>query len=196
MSATVPVERSAEAAELPLKNCPWCGYGVEGLPAVHACPECGTGVDRRWTIYGGATMPVGRVAALRTYVMVAGTLPLLLVMLLAGTPGGWRMRLIPMSLLMLVPLVVLAVIPLRPRRFLAVGPEGLVIALNVRKRKFMQVPWSEIESAQQYPLRKTFEIRRVGGKPIPLSAHQYFSVDMAEMDRFVREFNRYPRPGQ
>ena len=46
-----------------IQNCPKCGYLLEGLPEVHACPECGFHCDQqgehfeepmsvRWTIAG------------------------------------------------------------------------------------------------------------------------------------------------
>jgi hypothetical protein len=38
--------------ELPLKECPFCDYSLEGLPVQHKCPECGREGDRRWKLFG------------------------------------------------------------------------------------------------------------------------------------------------
>jgi predicted RNA-binding Zn-ribbon protein involved in translation (DUF1610 family) len=66
-----PVER-AEAA--PPEPCLVCGYNLRGLPAHHACPECGTHVGlRAWRTEGG------RVVWQRAFaVMLIASLPPLL----------------------------------------------------------------------------------------------------------------------
>jgi predicted RNA-binding Zn-ribbon protein involved in translation (DUF1610 family) len=67
-----PVER-AEAP--PPEPCLVCGYNLRGLPARHACPECGTHVGlRAWRTAGG------RVVWQRAFavVLIASLPPLLL----------------------------------------------------------------------------------------------------------------------
>lgn len=84
--------------------------------------------------------------------------------------------------------IVLLLLPGRGRGFLAIGPDGLAYCPSWRRRELRLIPWVRLGTARHNWLRKRIEIE-CDGQPLIVPAGRVFSVDVAEVDRFVREFN-------
>jgi len=101
-----------------MKDCPGCGYHLEGLPPVHVCPECGRPYDRDTYVLEAATRSTKASAYFNA------------VYILAMIAWGLSQR----SLLLLIPAI--GVLPalvigyhrrLRSRRVFLVTPSELYI---------------------------------------------------------------------
>lgn len=128
-----------------LERCPWCGYLLSTLPTLHACPECGTLVDRRWRVFGGRSIWQIADAPLRFFLLVMlATPPTVLIM------AARENR----TMLMFAPLVVVTAIAVgvwllfgKHPTFIAVGPEGVTIG-DRAFRSAERIPWDQIGPAR------------------------------------------------
>ncbi|QOJ14670.1 MAG: hypothetical protein HRU75_08465 [Planctomycetia bacterium] len=192
---TEAVGAAADAEAGLLEACPRCAYSLRTLPIEHRCPECGLPVDRRWRCYAGRHAPRSTNVAtwsLKGFVLIwLGVAALGLVFHLLVSSGTDRLALLAILPILLVVVVVLVY---RPRRFIAVGPEGLVVCVG-RHREPIRHPWSVLGRAKNDLMRKRVVIERTDGRKA-MGFHQqyYFGLNFIEMDRFVRDFNAYPRP--
>lgn len=183
-----------ESAEL-LADCPFCGYSLTGLPQLHRCPECGRDVDRRWRCYGARFSPRAlRRATIPLYLLLG--VPMLYGVAALGLAGynstsGLRL---PMLGVLLLVLAAAAVVSYRPRRFIAIGPDGLTILRG--RGRLEQFPWPTLGRARHDFPFKRIAVERIEQRPIHLAHHEFFGLNTFEMDRFVREFNSYARPVQ
>lgn len=165
MNDTAPQSRA------PFKRCPRCAYALRGLPADHACPECGLRYDPESRVY----RPKNPWAA--TIVMV--------VALFAGWPSAkniphifdWDSASIFERVVAILGCVWLVVAvsglifvwrKFRRDPLVAIIPDGLFIALGSSTDQF--VPWPEVRSAEVRPGRHNdksqivFVHRADGGK--------------------------------
>lgn len=185
MSASEPLREEAL-----LQRCPRCTYRLRGLPAVHACPECGFEVDRRWTVFGG------RSAALGPRWVTDQTM-LLVILLPATVVSGIAAYLAQVVWIALLPAVVIVLLLLLmrwpPRAFVALGPTGVYV---YRKRgRVEQYPWALVEKARHDLLTKSVSFG-VADRRVSLKTFDLFRFNMVAADEFIRTFNRYPRDAQ
>ena len=54
---TMTANRAKPLTEPVFKKCVRCGYSLRGLPANHACPECGLRFDERCSVYAAPRAP-------------------------------------------------------------------------------------------------------------------------------------------
>jgi len=179
-----------------LQLCPRCQYNLRGLPVAHACPECGLQFDRRWKILAGPTSSFrntgqarlvrGLMIAVAPIVVVATLGPLFL--LRAGGWLGWTV--IAVSLPIVGVGVWLAY--RKPRRFVAIGPNGLVIYQGGRT---IQYHLAEIGTAR-YKVGFKCVVIDIGDETVSLPEYAFFPGAVFEAEACAREINRYLRGTQ
>ncbi len=147
--------------------CPRCGYSLTGLPAEHACPECGGRYDRMTAIWRQRSNWAAIVPAIVWLVLLVGLLAMKGVEFL-NNRGGPLGRGPAIAWLVVGPFVLWrAVRELNVRRaglFVACLPEGL--ALRQPEIGRLTYPWSDIESVSEssrFPRRPGALIRTPGG---------------------------------
>lgn len=130
------------SAEPPFDLCPRCGYSLRGLPADHACPECGLGYDHECEMYR-AVKPIPVFASMGGLFAVFG-----LVNVFRGFPSWpieWQIITILLGALCIA-VVVFAVRRLRMLnrrgRYVAVTGDGLLVRMERLKPEF--IPWIHI----------------------------------------------------
>ncbi|MBK8914714.1 MAG: hypothetical protein IPM64_08990 [Phycisphaerales bacterium] len=192
---TEAVAPGADAEAGLLEACPRCAYSLRTLPIEHRCPECGLQLDRRWRCYAGRHAPRSTNVAtwsLRGFVLVWVGIAVVGMAGMSIVSSG-NERLAALALLPVLAGVVIA-LTFRPRRFVAVGPNGIVVCSG-RHKPLLLLPWSALGRARNDLLNKRVVVERTdGGKPVRLHQQFYWGLNFLEMDRFVREFNAYPRP--
>ncbi len=99
-----------------MKDCPGCGYDLEGLPPVHVCPECGRPYDRDTYVLEAAT----RSTKVDTYLHIVSILVLVVL-------GSWSQRFSSTLAVVFLPGLVVNVWRLRSCRVLLVTPSDLCI---------------------------------------------------------------------
>lgn len=176
-----------------LGGCPRCTYDLRMLPIQHRCPECGLEIDRRWEVFGGpmtaaSSRRFGK--ALKGFVLVWTVIP---AAILAGftftvMPAG---HFLPLHAGMVLFVGVLIWLLLRkPRQWVAIGPEGVVIyrSASVIERH----SWSEVKKARNDTLRKSIAIELAGGE-IRVRHYKFCGFAINEADRCAAAINRYPK---
>lgn len=171
-----------------LTYCPFCDYRLDGHAGHAHCPECGQAVDRRWRVFGGRRLPRLQVNAVRGLVVGLLLLNGLGLPLVLSTTTPNRVPWFVYGFVVALVGIVLLLLPGRGRGFLAIGPDGLAYCPSWRRRELRLIPWVRLGTARHNWLRKRIEIE-CDGQPLIVPAGRVFSVDVAEVDRFVREFN-------
>jgi len=186
------VDAEPESNLLPI--CPRCAYSLRGLPVEHRCPECGLAFDRRWRVFGGQLLPGPRDAGARlpiiglAYAVFWSLVAAVLVWFAA--PRGWTSWLL-LTVVAAVTALMAWLVFTKPRKFVAVGPEGVVIYHGpTRTQRF---PWTQLGRAE-FNIARGGVIFLAAGKPLRLDRSTFFRSNYSEMDRCVQTLNSYPRP--
>lgn len=136
------------SAEPPFDLCPRCGYALRGLPADHACPECGLRYDHECEMYR-AVKPIPVFASMGGLFAVFG-----LVNVFRGFPSWpieWQIITILLGALCIA-VIVFAVRRLRALnrqgRYVAVTGDGLLIRMQSLDPEF--IPWTNITRASAH----------------------------------------------
>jgi hypothetical protein len=144
-------QRVEVADELLLKECPICGYSLEGLPVQHVCPECGREFDRRWRVFG-AMLGWRHQSPTQHAVSLIGLGGVLFFALLSLIREAWDwnswMCWLNLMIVVLGPAVILRLRQLQTRssRFVVVDANSMAIVESRRPKK-QSYALSEIEQA-------------------------------------------------
>ena len=157
-----------------LRQCPRCLYFLKGLPREHRCPECGLSIDRRWRVFGGPLIPSRALRPLRImfaipFIPLAGVFLLWLYWLVLRPTSvtAWLTVLLTGGATLFLGWCLCT----RPRKFVAVGPRGVVI-YHGRKRS-EGYAWNRVGKASYNLLRKALDIE-LDGDRVWLSAYGFF----------------------
>lgn len=176
-----------DEAEL-LQYCPHCAYQVRGLPIEHRCPECAFPLDRRWRVFGGASMYPNRTWWRKPgFALLVILMPTFFIMTTVSVMlrRGWPM-IVPLGATLLIGVMVAR----RPRKFIALGPDALVVYHG--RGRWDRYPWPLIGRARNDIARKSITWES-DGRPVRHKAFAIFGLDPAAVDTCVRAINAHPR---
>ncbi len=184
---------AAQPADAPVfKKCVRCDYSLRGLPANHACPECGLRYDERCEMYE-AVNPRGMtlIVALILGYGLSGIDDLPLLADFATLSAGKRVEVLAgLFCILLIPICIsYAVRFFRSRKYVAVTSDGLMLCLAGVCEDL--IPWSDIADAaiETGPVAKAHAVtlwlehgvrlRAIGGASnvFPTHAHAERFVD-------------------
>lgn len=184
-------ERADEADLMPA--CPTCGYLLRGLSVAHRCPECGLAFDRRWRLYGGRSKsrgPAAWLASGRIVLLIPFAWLVIAGLLIPFATMPRHLRLLSLLVVGGAAALHLYLALYRPRKFVALGPEGLVVC---RGRNHLEIyAWPQVRKARNDMLRKclTFDY---ADRVVRVKAFPFFAGDVLEIDRCASAINNYPR---
>ncbi len=130
-----------------LDACPRCGYSLQGLPADHACPECGLRYDRESEVYKHRNL---KALFLGLLGFVGGAGGMVNLARVYGNAGAlWRMGIIFCVVVYFVGAVWLARYVYRLYRsgpLVAILPDGLYVRL--RRVEGQWTAWKDVSGVQ------------------------------------------------
>lgn len=171
-----------------LQYCPRCGYQVRGLPIEHRCPECAFAFDRRWRVFGGATMYPHRAWWQKPgFALLVILMPMFVLMgaVSAMLRQGWPLT-VPLGAALLIGLMVAR----QPRRFIALSPEALLVYRG--RGRWDRYGWPGVGRARNDVLRKSIAWE-FEGRTVRYAAFWIFGMDVPAIDRCARAINAHPR---
>jgi len=176
-----------------LERCPCCEYQLRGLPEQHRCPECGLPIDRRWRVLAGPSalvkpsitrIPIRFIVfpllGIGFFEFVEWLLPFGRAWWHWPCLAAWVVLISAVSWLFLA----------KPRCFIAVGPDGVVIHRG--KEKTEQYEWPEVGKAGYDVLRKCV-VFSAGGRKVRLSDLKFFQSNPFVAEECAQAINAYPR---
>ena len=177
-----------------LALCPKCKYQLCGLPVKHRCPECGIEINRDWKLFGAqvATQDTRKPFRLgRT--LAFGFLGYSTVVLIAAFKvTGIRQMEGVCCYSVMWGLALMSVLMFRHSNvMMALGPEGMIYLRDFTTQ--WSVEWSKLKRARVDITRKCVVVETTLVNEIRLPFGKHFRFHIGEADRFVREFNSYPR---
>ncbi len=176
-----------------LARCPRCNYRLRGLPVVRPCPECGLAIDRRWRVFGGRSQARGRFHLGLYLIVQTALLTALSIGLLYFLPTPPRERVLVTAILVGALIVAVMVTRYRPSRFIALGPDGLIVFRGRHPTEIFR--WQDVGRAHHDLLRKSLALEH-RGDIVRIKVFRYFGTDPARVDDCVRAINAYPRPAR
>jgi hypothetical protein len=173
--------RSAAAS-----NCVHCGYSWRGLPAGHACPECGLPRDEHTTVvtargpWGLSLLSVAALVLFAWGLLSLADIALAIFAILAVGIGGVIADVIEIVLLAAIGFWAVRFLfrIWTIRRYAAVTPEGIWVRSLLGERR---VPWREFQYVQMNAFIPT--IFAAGAEPYRVRMVGVFR-DRAAFDRF------------
>lgn len=174
-----------------IESCPRCGYSLQGLPADHACPECGLRYDSHSTVYrhlhpaavfgmmgGGVAWTWGWVNLFHAYHVV---------------PRPWRIVILAFWTLFGIATILGARYCYRLYKrglLVAVLPDGLYVRLQRLDGEF--IPWSNIARAAANKGVKSVALFIRDSRTVRDVTGVFRSP--AEVERFANQVNARTRP--
>jgi hypothetical protein len=171
-----------------LQYCPRCAYQVRGLPVEHCCPECAFAFDRRWRVFGGATMYPNRAWWQKPgFALLAILMPMFVIMgtVSAMLRQGWPLA-APLGAALLIGIMVAR----RPRKFIALAPDALLVYHG--RGQWDRYPWPAVGRAKNDILHKSIAWD-FDGQTVRHPAIWIFGMDVPAIDQCVRAINAHPR---
>ena len=174
-----------------LATCPFCGYSLRTLPIEHRCPECGQPFDRHWRVFGEQAIwsqhprRTRRLGVVWLVFCVGVLMVFALWELVTGRGPGWDS---PPLFFLLWGAFMAYIVLLRPRRFVAVGPAGIVVC-DSKLRRQQLYPWAVVGEA-------CVQTRLVRGLTLAIDGRRLRikGLLIVDVDECAAYINTYPRP--
>ncbi|MHC4081043.1 MAG: hypothetical protein ACYSU2_06945 [Planctomycetota bacterium] len=172
--------------ELPPTRCHFCGYDLQGLPADHACPECGRQLGLRvWPTTGGRVVWQRALAVMIVVMVPSLVLGAVDVIWWGSSPWVITACLGIAAILLATVVVILKRLSRPPARNdaeLLLSTDGLTV--RPRRGESIHVPWTSFGSvriSRDLGGLRLLELhwRRRGRRPLPALS---YAVDVAEID--------------
>lgn len=167
-----------------LRECPWCGYALEGLPIEHVCPECGHAFDRRLALLGGMAV-WKRMTTRRRWLTIAGSVVWLVVLLWPyGQLGLPRLTVLYGVGWVAAEIGSVYISKLRmPPQFALIGPDGVRVCSR-KTDSTDHYAWRDVEQAKANGGNL---ILKVNGQSVTINAR----AAPAEAKAFAAQINDY-----